>query len=296
MFHTTSLHYDCSYNKNTKRYGLYNATDNFFCILDTNFQRLKFVQLLLIKYQRLPIAQIDLFFNILDDIKKIAKTHSAHLSPLAHSVYLKKYNLKSSNNKYQKEINNNNCFLFGLENPIIINESYVDIDILADRQSNTIIKHKQIPNVNKEIREKIFLLQYILYHIDSSVEFHTVLARQQKNFYQQATIEYGNFFKLCYPTDSKIEQIIKDELEFYNSIDSEIFNYRSTIMQLLNKLDYSESTKQIILNLLALLEDEFYPTYDAQPNSYRSIELSLFINSFKRKINELRIAYDNQFK
>jgi len=293
MFHTTPLYYDCSYNKNTKRYGLYNATGNFFCILDTNFQRLKFVQLLLTKYQRLPIAQIDLFFNILDDIKKIAKTYSTHLPSSAHSEYLKKYNLKSSNNKYQKEINNNNCFLFGLEDPIIINESYVDVDIIADRQSNTIIKHKQIPDINKEIQEKIFLLQYILYHIDSSIEFHTVLAEQQKNFYQQATIEYRNFFKLCYPTDSKIEQIIKDELEFYNGIDSEIFNYRSTIMQLLNKLDYSESTKQIILNLLALLEDEFYPTYDAQPNSYRSIELSLFINSFKRKINELRIAYDN---
>jgi len=264
---------------------LWHPNENVFYILDTSFQKLKFIQILLAKYYDLPVANVDVFFNLFKKLKNTATLHSTHLSTREHEGYLKSIKSTSLNKNYQQELNNNNCFLFGLHDTTL---RQLDVSITNTKKPNQIVKHDENNTAhNKELREKIFLLRYILCYIDASIDYYSTLGQAQHQLNQQSTLEFGNFFKLCYPLDTKIQQIVQDETEWHNDFKSEIFTYKSVLMQLLIQLDYSRPNAEVLSQLIALLKIKFFDIFQSVSNVSRSNHINLLKHAFSQQLTTL---------
>jgi hypothetical protein len=281
------LYYQCQFNSNEERFGLCNSSNNFFYILDNNYQRLKFIQLLLIDYYQLPVVSIDAPYNLEVKVKNILKENNQHLSIEDYNRYVKK--LKNSNNELYKALDNSNSYQFGLEKT---NLRFEDYEVTPENVINNIIKHTDTVSVDTSTREKMFFLRYVLFHIDTSIEFYTAMLIEESRTHQLKAKSYGEFFKLCYPLDSKVQQITQDEIAYHKEFEQEIKNYKSTLIQLLNKLDYNQSTKELILMLDRLLLKEYHNIFESFSTSYRSKTTEVLKTSFSKQLLLLLKFYE----
>lgn len=281
------LYYQCPFNSNEERVGLCDSSNNFFYILDNNYQRLKFIQLLLVNYYQLPVVNIDAPYNLESKLKNILKENGQHLSANTYQPYVNK--LKNSNNELYKILDNNNSYQFGLEKTNLRLEDY---EVTPENTINNIIKHTTTVLVDTNTREKIFFLRYLLFHIDKSIEFYTAMPTEDSRVHQLKASSYGEFFKLCYPLDSKVQQVVQDEIAFHKEFEQEIKNYKSTVIQLLNKLDYNQPIKELIVTLDNLLLKEYYTVFESFSTSYRSGTTELLRMAFSKQLLVLLKFYE----
>ena len=90
----------------------------------------------------------------------------------------------------------------------------------------------------------------------------------------------------------QVQQITQDEIAYHKEFEQEIKNYKSTLIQLLNKLDYNQSTKELILMLDRLLLKEYHNIFESFSTSYRSGTTELLRTSFSKQLLLLLKFYE----
>jgi len=247
------LYYNCPHSEGIERYGLLRQKDNCFYAIDNNFEVLKTVQLLMMRYEMLSIVNIDHFFTFLPKTQIIIDKYQIDALTNNHNAHVAQAAIINNNEeriqKIQKEINNNNCFLFGLTQSTARN-LYVDINHF--RLQDNIIQLTEKPKTfNEDVQEKLFLLRRIVYVLNALQTYLLEFARLQERISTDGLIAYKDYFKLCYPLDTKFEKIIEKDLAIERQRPATIKLYINTVYKKINQIDLGKSIKELIVEMIA---------------------------------------------
>jgi len=283
------LYYNCSYNSSTERYGLVHPRDNCFYIIDNNFKVLKNVQLAMLEYELLTIVNIDHFFTFLSKTQKILDKYQIegltdnHNNHVARAAIINNTEEKAS--QIQKTINNDNCFLFGLNRLM----SYViGLDRNHYQLGDNIIKHTEKPkSFDSNLQEKLFLIRRLVYVLEATADYLTQFASLQENISLDGLQIYKEHFELCYPNDTKVSKVIERDIEIEYLRKETIRLYIGTVYKFINNLDLDQSIKNIILMLSSKLPSIADQTLLDNPTSMPSYESNRIRHILDYELNKI---------
>lgn len=248
------LYYHCYHSPDIDRYGLIRQKDNSFYIVDNDPELLKNVQLVLSKYELLHFVNIDHFFNFIEktnnivdtiNIQSLTEQHNYHISNAA-------VNINKDRKQVQQNINNDNCFLFGLSLNTI---RALHIDVNHFRLIDNVIQHKHKNDLfDEDVQEKAFLIRrllYVLKHTNAYLRQFFSLQESIGNFGMSVT---KKFFKICNPEDTVIPKLIEEEVETNNRRFESFNTFSQMIFKSINELDLSKSIKNILVDFIEILE------------------------------------------
>ena len=274
MKSTDPLYLDCSHNPTSERYGLIRPNDNCFYIIDSNFEVLKNVQLVMMKHEFLAITYIDHFFDFIPktqmlvdkyQIDSLTQSHNNHVARAGISL-----NDKTKINSIQRSINNDNCFLFGMS-PMTMRSYTMDLNHF--RLHDNIIQHTSKPKTfDDDVCSKLFLLRRILYVTHSIHEYLLEFARLQERISTNGLTMYKKHFKDLNPSDNKFSSIIDREIAIDASRFETIDAFIKTVHGFINNIDLNSTIPTIITEFCKTLEDLEKTTYTNTPSLVRSYE------------------------
>jgi len=254
------LYYHCWQNPNYERYGLLRQRDNSFYIIDSDPILLKNVQLVLAKYEFLNIVNIDHYFTFLDKTQKtvdslqiveLTKQHNNHVS---HAAIFK--NNANRIKDVQKNINNDNCFMYGLT---LSSSRAIPADVTHFRLTDNIIQHLEKNTVfDSEIQEKAFLIRHLLYTLKGVHKYLTQFVSLQETIGDLGLNVYKDFFSICNPKDNTIPQLVEQELKTNAIRLNSLTAFCNTIFKEINLIDLQQSTKDILLQVETVVSNSQY--------------------------------------
>jgi hypothetical protein len=273
---THPLYYDCKHNPTLERYGLLDSNENFFYIIDNNLEVLKLVQLIMRRYENLNIVNIDHYFSFLSKTQSIIDKYQIDALKNNHNKHVANASIIQNNNdrikNIQLEINNDNCFLFGVTP---MSAQALPIDSNHFRLLDNIIRFKNKPNTfNDDVQEKIFLIRRIVYVLNALLEYLTEFSKLQEQITTDGLKIYKEYFKACQPQDTKFLKILEQDLTIEELRPTTINLYIRTVYKFLNELDlnHHRSVKDIILELCSKIKFISKQTHLDNPTAIMSYE------------------------
>lgn len=268
------LYFDCAYNPTRERYGLIRPNDNCFYIIDSNFEVLKNVQLVMMKHEFLAIAYIDHFFDFIPKTQMLVDKYQIDSLTRAHIKHVSRANIslncKTKINSIQRSINNDNCFLFGMS-PVTMRSYTMDLNHF--RLHDNIIQHTSKSKAfDDDVCSKLFLLRRILYVTHSIHEYLLEFARLQERISTDGLNIYKKHFKDLNPSDNKFSNIIDREIAIDASRFETINAFIKTVHLFINDIDLNSTISKIIIDFCETLKDLEKITYDNTPSLIRSYE------------------------
>jgi len=249
------LYYQCTYNPNWDRYGLLRSKDNSFYIIDNNMNLLKDVQLMIMKYEVLHLVNVDHYFNFLSktgetvkrlNIQELTEHHNNHVSNAA--IF---HNDSDRIEKIQKNINNDNCHLFGITKS---SSWSLFLDVNHFRLEDNIIEHnKKDVMFDNDVQEKVFLLRKILYTIQGTFEYINQFVSLQEDISVAGLKRYKTFFSMCYPEDTVFSKLADADIEACNTRLESIKHLQAHFYRSLNSINLNNSILKIIQEYLSII-------------------------------------------
>jgi len=266
---THPLYYDCQYNPAYERYGLLHQSNNCFYIVDTDPKILKTVQLILQKYEFFHLVNIDHFCTFLPKMQKILDESQIEELTQNHFEIVRHAAIYNSNettiDQIQKNINNNNCGLYGLTIP---SARSLPLDMTHHRLIDNIIKHDNIPKqFDIIIQETIFFLRRTIYILEKTINFFTQFATLQEKISTLGLDVSAEFYQMCYPEDTTIKSLIEKERNIDHVRFNSLLEYKKIIYKILNQLNYENSIQKLLAEFLSLLEQSQHMLEAVNPDT-----------------------------